>query len=581
LEIDHIPDFFNIGEACTNHTATQETNPRSADFDASQTAIIVENESTGVSSISYQQLNLKSNRFAHSINELVAGALNPQSSGKLKIDHAVDQPQPVKPAKSSGADIIANPGAPAHRVLLWLPNCLEFPIAFFGCLKQGAIAVPVSTMLSGNEILYMLDDCAATVLVTTSMLLERLDTAKTSNLRSIILTDADTSAAAGIANDIAIRSFVDFLRDGSDQGFPVNTRAEDPAYLVYTSGTTGFPKGVLHAHRALLGRMPASSYWFNYKATGNDRILHSGKFNWTYVLGTALMDPLLLGKSVVVYEGAANPACWVELIAKHQCTIFIGVPTLYRQIIQKTRFDSSHVPSLRHCMCAGEHLSDEVLSGWRNRFKLDIFEAIGMSECSYYLSQHAGKPVKPGSAGFPQPGHKVALLNEHLQPVNDNEEGMLCIGLDDPGLFIGYWNLPEETDKSREQGYFLTGDYAKRDTEGYFWFLGRKDDIINSFGYRVSPMEIERVIKMHKDVADCVALEEPVGKDKNIVAICVMLEASAKAESAIAMESMLIEFAESHLAAYKVPKAIHFMDSFPRTANGKVIRNNLKMLVSS
>src|SRR5439155_14236856 len=144
------------------------------------------------------------------------------------------------------------------------------------------------------------------------------------------------------------------------------TRAEDPAYLLYTSGTSGYPKGVLHAHRALLGRQPSSRYWFDFRPEG-DRVLHSGKFNWTYVLGTGLMDPLYRGHTAIVHEGTGDAALWPRLIAEHAATIFIGVPTIYRQIVQKTRASRSDVPSLRHCMSAGEHLSDQVLAAWRDR----------------------------------------------------------------------------------------------------------------------------------------------------------------------------------------------------------------------
>lgn len=279
------------------------------------------------------------------------------------------------------------------------------------------------------------------------------------------------------------------------------TLADDPAYLVYTSGTTGYPKGVLHAHRALIGRGPASTYWFKFSDDVQDRIMHSGKFNWTYVLGSGLMDPLYLGKTVIVHEGKNDAQKWLDLIKKHSATIFIGVPTIYRQLLQKTQATKADIPSVRHYMSAGEHLSDEVLTQWHERFGLDIYEAVGMSEFSYYLSQSVFRPIRPGSAGFPQPGHKVQLLNpETLESVKAGEEGMICIPLDDPGVFLRYWNLDEETAKYKHDGYFFTGDYAKYDEDGYIWFLGRKDDIIKSFGYRVSPYEIERVYKSHPAV---------------------------------------------------------------------------------
>jgi acyl-coenzyme A synthetase/AMP-(fatty) acid ligase len=222
-------------------------------------------------------------------------------------------------------------------------------------------------------------------------------------------------------------------------------------------------------------------------------------------------------------------------------------------------------------MSAGEHLSDEMLGLWKDRFGIEIYEAVGMSECSYYLSENKHRPIRPGSAGFPQPGHGVRLLNpETLQEVPAGEEGMICIPADDPGLFLRYWNLPEETAKVLKGGWFLTGDYARFDADGYIWFLGRKDDIINSFGYRVSPHEIERVMKTHPDIADCAATGEELAADKVLVVAYVVLHPGATASA-----DDLAAFAREHLAAYKAPKIVYLVADFPRTKNGKIIRKQL------
>jgi len=521
-----IPEYFNIGVACTE--------PELPGFSASQTAIIVDQGKQDSQLTSYAELASGSNRVANAF-------------AKLGLKQA-------------------------DRVMLWLPNCIEFPVSFFGILKFGAVAVPSSVLLTAEELKYIAKDSGARALVTSARLYKKLldGASLPSTIKHVILID-ETNLDEENASKVL--HFHHLLNKQTSAFTAVKTKANDAAYLVYTSGTTGYPKGVLHAHRALLGRLPSAYHWFDYQEDSADRILHSGKFNWTYVLGTAMMDPLYLGKTVVVYEGPNDASTWPKLIAKHQCTIFIGVPTIYRQIIQKTGFKASDTPSLRHCMCAGEHLSDEMLDAWKQRFEQDIYEAIGMSECSYYLSQHPSKPIRPGSAGFPQPGHQVHLLDYKLQAVEDETEGMLCIGLEDPGLFIEYWNLPETTQESRQQGYFLTGDYARRDKEGYIWFHGRRDDIINSFGFRISPHEIERIIKTHPGIADCVALEENAEVDKNLVVICVIVKENVNLD-----ETTLLSFSAEHLAQYKVPKKVYFMDNFPRTANGKIIRKALKSM---
>jgi acyl-coenzyme A synthetase/AMP-(fatty) acid ligase len=283
------------------------------------------------------------------------------------------------------------------------------------------------------------------------------------------------------------------------------------------------------------------------------------------------MDPLYLGKTVIVYEGKNDADTWIQLIKKHDATIFIGVPTIYRPLIQKTKATKKDVPSLRYCMSAGEHLSDEVFTFWNERFGLNIYEAVGMSEFSYYLSQNKYAPIKPGSAGFPQPGHAIQLLDiETLNPVLPGDEGMICVPTNDPGLFLRYWNLKEETEKYVHDGWFFTGDYARYDEQGYIWFLGRKDDIIKSFGYRVSPYEIERVYKSHPEVADCAAIGEEIEKDKILVVAYIIPHTNASINP-----NELINFGKKHLAAYKAPKTIYLTKEFPRTKNGKILRKNI------
>lgn len=520
----NVPTHFNIGAACTD----RHLNTPIADT----IAMIVEDDAKGTSQITFAELAKRTDRFAQLLRNLEVAA--------------------------------------GDRVLVRLPNSLDYPTAFLGAMKRGAIAVPTSTLLTPEEVAYLARDSGATVLVTDKVAWTNLQSHlhDVPNLKHILLSgpgEITPDASLNVLDLDSALSAIDFC-------LPAQlTNAEDPAYLVYTSGTTGYPKGVLHAHRALIGREPASQYWFNFASDTQDRIMHSGKFNWTYVLGTGLMDPLYLGKTVIVHEGKNDANTWIKLIAKHSATIFVGVPTIYRQIIQKTQSGQNDVPTLRHCMSAGEHLSDEVLQLWRDRFGRDIYEAVGMSEFSYYLSQSKFRPIRPGSAGFPQPGHAIQLLNpETREPVGQGEEGMICVPDTDPGLFLNYWNLPEETVKYKHDGWFFTGDYARYDAEGYIWFLGRKDDIIKSFGYRVSPYEIERVYKSHPAVADCAAVGEELEKDKLLVVTYVILQPDAQITP-----DDLLNFGKQHLAAYKSPKTVYLTKDFPRTKNGKILRKDI------
>lgn len=521
-----VPEFLNIGVACTSaHVGTPKEN---------STAMIIEDDKLGTDEITYKDLATKSDQVANFLTSIGIGARD--------------------------------------RVLVCLKNSLAYPISFFGAIKAGIIAVPTSTLLSGSEVKYLAEDSQASAIVLSATMYENLVPylQNVDNLKTIIVAATDSVENFAKPKGINVYCLNDILKNGDTTPNHYKSKSGEPAYLVYTSGTTGYPKGVLHSHRSLVGRTPATEYWFDFKE--NDRIMHSGKFNWTYVLGSALMDPLYNGHTVIAYEGANDASTWINLIKKHDCTIFIGVPTIYRQIIQKTDFKLEDCPSLRYCMSAGEHLSDEMLGLWRERFNQDIFEAIGMSECSYYISHSKNNPIRPGSAGFVQPGHIVKLLDpETLEEVGLEEEGMICIGVDDPGLFLEYWQLEDETAKARHDGYFFTGDYAKRDKDGYIWFIGRKDDIINTFGFRVSPHEIERVVKTHDAVADCVAFGLDIGKDKTIVAIAVIGHEDLTAEK----EAEVLAYAQANLAKYKAPKEIFGMKDYPRTKNGKVLRKQL------
>ena len=525
-----IPARLNIGVACTDaHLGTAA---------ADRPAMIVEDDALGTSAITFRELAARTSRFAQLLRNL----------GIRRGD----------------------------RVLIRLPNSLDYPTAFLGAMKRGAVSVPTSTLLTAEEVEYLAHDSGAHAIVIDKAAWRAMGPklAGKESLRYALLSGAGEVTSVPGIDSIDLGPALDAI----DAWEPAeDTAVDDPAYLVYTSGTTGYPKGVLHGHRSLAGRAPAATYWFDFAGEGEvDRIVHSGKFNWTYVLGSALMDPLYRGKTVIAHEGRNDAATWPRLIAKHGATIFIGVPTVYRQILQKTAFTRADVPTLRHCMSAGEHLSDEVFGLWKERFGADIYEAVGMSEFSYYLSQSRFRPIRPGSAGFPQPGHDIRLLDpETLAEVPAGEEGMICVPESDPGLFLRYWNLPEETAKLRHDGWFFTGDYARYDADGYIWFLGRKDDIIKSFGYRVSPYEIERVLKSHPAGADCACVGEEAGPDKLLVVAYVIPHAGAAVTA-----DELAAFGREHLAAYKAPRVVYLAGDFPRTKNGKILRRSISPAIA-
>ncbi|MCX8073386.1 MAG: acyl-CoA synthetase [Candidatus Binatia bacterium] len=520
-----IPEYFNIGVACTDAHAG---GPR-----GDTPAVIVDDDRRGVQCLTFAELSESTSRMAQLLREF----------GVQRED----------------------------RILIRLPNCIEYAVVFLGALKRGAIPVPSSILLTEEEIRFLAQDSGAVGVITDveSWPLLRALASHSPHLRwALVVGDRLPARELG---GRAVELLGPALREIQRWEAPERTRSEDPAYLVYTSGTTGYPKGVLHAHRVLLGKQPSSEYWFNFLPAG-ERVLHSGKYNWTYVLGTGMMDPLYRGHTTIVHEGSSDGPVWPALIAKHRATTFIGVPTLYRHILERTSATGKDVPSLRHCMSAGEQLSSELLRRWEERFGMPIYEGLGMTECSYYICQTPKRPLRPGSAGFIQPGHEIRILDpDTLRECDVGEEGMLCIPRSDPALMLRYWNRPEEMKQCFRGDWFLTGDYARRDADGYIWFLGRRDDLIKSFGYRVSPFEVDRVLKEHPDVLDAATTGEDVSSDKRLVVSYVILRPGSRTTA-----QDVLRFAHQHLAAYKAPKVVYVVSDFPRTRNGKTLRRALR-----
>ena len=351
----------------------------------------------------------------------------------------------------------------------------------------------------------------------------------------------------------------------------VDTSADDPAYLVYTSGTTSRPKGVLHAHRAAWGRRPMRAHWTGLGP--GDVMLHAGAINWTYTLGVGIVDPLSAGGSAVLYNGRPDPAVWPRLIARYRATVFAAVPGVYRQILKYARPEEADLASLRHGLSAGAALAPSLLAEWRARTGKDIYEAFGMSECSTFISSGPTTPVLPGSPGRPQPGRVVAALPQEGGdiPLPAGDAGVLAVRRDDPGLMLGYWNRPDEERDAFRGSWFVSGDLVAFDADGYMHHHGRADEVMNAGGYRVSPAEVEKCLLAFDHVAEAAVAERP-GRDAEatIIKAYVVMRDGAPHDA----EAILAHCA-AHLAAYKRPRVVDFLDVLPRNANGKLNRGLL------
>lgn len=438
-----------------------------------------------------------------------------------------------------------------ERVLLRVGNTSTFPLLFFGAIAAGLAPIPTSTMLTGREVDLILADSGARLVV--------------GDGSGAMPSEPGDAVVLGPAE-------IDRLAAASPAGF-ADTDAEDLAFLVYTSGTSGRPKGVAHAQRVVLGRRPMREGW--YGLTPDDRLFHAGAFNWTYTLGAGLMDPWSMGATSIVHLGERPPEAWPDLLEATGATLFAAVPGLYRRILKYGAVTPGRFPALRHGLTAGEALKPTLHHDWIEATGRPLFEALGMSEISTYVSSGPSVPTRPGSPGKPQAGRRVAVLPaeggtaDAERPLPAGEAGLIAVHRSDPGLMLGYWGLPEETAAVMRGDWFLTGDLAHFDADGYLWYEGRADDQMNAFGYRVTPEEVERAIAEHPAVAE-VAVKETRSGEVSLITAFVVLNEGASADA-----QALERHAGARLADYKCPRAWVFVSELPHTASGKILRRAL------
>lgn len=459
------------------------------------------------------------------------------------------------------AGLLAMDLAPGARVMIRMSNRVEFALVFFAATAAGLVAVPTSAQLTAAEAGFIARDSGAAVVV----LGDGLD------------VERPLPGGARILDLDAVRE----MMAADDEAEPVHLSADAPAFMIYTSGTTGAPKGVLHAHRTVWGRRPMGPGWHGMGP--DDRVLHAGQLNWTYTLGVGLMDPWAHGAGTLIYNGPRDPAVWPRLINAHDVTIFAAVPTVYRQILKYADIhggaDAPPMPSLRHGLTAGEALAAELGNEWFERTGTRLYEALGMSEISTFISSGPVTPIRPGSPGRPQPGRRIAVFSpegDGPYPLPAGETGLLAIHRDDPGLMLGYWRRPDE-DKSCFRGeWFVTADLVSIDGDGYVWHLGRADDVMNAFGYRVSPVEVENALADCPGIAEVAVTEAPVRDGITAITAFVVTKPGATID-----EESVIAWAHERLAHYKCPRAVRVVDRLPRTNNGKVMRRALATMATA
>ncbi len=436
-------------------------------------------------------------------------------------------------ALSCGTHLLSLGLAPGDRVLMRLGNGPTFPILFLGAIAAGLVPVPTSANLTAGEIKRL-----------AALVQPKLVVAEP----GIALPESDVPVIA--AN---LSQWADLPPAAPSPGDP-----HREAYVIFTSATSGQATAVSHAHRAILARAAMHGAWEGLGP--QDRLLHAGAMNWTYTLGTGLLDPWTVGATAVIPAPGTLPVALPDLLGRARATIFAAAPGVFRQML---RVPFPTLPHLRHALSAGEALPATIRTAWRSATGTEIHEALGMTEVSTYLSGSPANPAPQGTTGFVQPGRLIALLDDAGDPVPDGTEGELAIGTDDPGLMRGYLGGP-----ALQGPWFRTGDMATMAPGGAFTYLGRRDDLMNAGGFRVSPADVEAAFHDVPGLLACAAAEVRPTPDTTIIAL--FYEAACKIDDAL-----LRQRAELALARWKQPRHYQHLDTLPRTGNGKLIRRAL------
>jgi acetyl-CoA synthetase len=523
-----IPDRFNIAEAiCDRHAAVA---PSSA-------ALIYENADGAVETWSYRRLQQAANRFANALQALGV------TRGTIVGIH--------------------------------LPQCPQSPIAHIAVQKLGAIALPLFNLFGPDALAYRLTDSAAHVLVTTAAAFDRIydDIARVESLAHVVVVGAAGSPGS-------MHGFDTLCDAASDNRTTADTSPDDPAILMYTSGTTGNPKGVLHGGRVVIGHLPGVIVPHAFFPQPGDRMWTPADWAWAGGLLDVLLPSLYCGVPVVGSARAKFDPDWAfAFMARHGVRNVFMPPTALRLMRQVDSPRERHGYDVRTLGTGGETLGAEMIAWGRETFGVTINEFYGQTEVNLVVGNSGSLfPVRPGSMGRALPGHDVEVVDDAGHVLPPGQAGTVAVRRPDPVMFLEYWKRPEATAEKFRGDWCLLGDIATKDADGYFWFQGRDDDIINSAGYRIGPGEVEDCLMKHPAVALAGVIGVPDEVRGEAVAAFVVARPGTVASPTLAAE--IQDFVKQRLAAHEYPRRIMFIDELPTTITGKVRRVDLRALAA-
>lgn len=449
------------------------------------------------------------------------------------------------------------------RVLILLPRIPEWQIAMVACLKAGLIPIPCVEMLTAKDIAFRLKDSGAAAVITTSANTEKFAQHEKDLIRFVVGPDSEDWVSITHATQCP------------EQFACAIMQAEDPALLYYTSGSSGNPKGVLHSSRGIYSWRLSAAWWQTLEES--DIKWCTSDTGWAKAGTGILFGPWSRGSCVLFYDGKFDAAERLRLLEHYKVTVFCAPATEFRHLVTLPVQDTD-LSALRLSVSAGESVNPEIVKKWNEITGAQLLDGYGQTETLMTVLNYPCLPVKPGSMGKPIPGTRFNILNDQNEILSANETGHLAMQLPNPQFMLGYWNNPQRTADNIRQvhgvDYWLTGDLAYLDEDGYVFYAGRNDDIISSAGYRIGPTEVENVLIEHPAVLESAVVASPDSERGEIVKAFIVLRNPS--EASVALEKILQQHVQTLTAPYKYPRKIEFVDSLPKNPSGKVMRKVLR-----